>query len=88
MAAVAVFPHLQDSQVGDFIFFGLLLEHFIFLLLRAIFYIHHDLIWFCICGYLVEIIRLLTAAEMRRNKVTRPLSLVLACVMTLLFKKK
>lgn len=71
-AAMAASPHLQDSQVGGFVFLGLLLGHFIFLLPWAIFYIHHDLIWFCVCGYLVEIVRLLTAAEMRRKQSRAP----------------
>ena len=60
MAKMAVSTHLQDGQVGNFIFFGFLLQYFVFLLLRAV-YIYHYLIWFCLCGYLVEMIRLLTA---------------------------
>ena len=59
MAKMAVSTHLQDGQVGNFIFFGFLLQYFVFLL-RAV-YIYHYLIWFCLCGYLVEMIRLLMA---------------------------
>lgn len=60
MAKMAVSTHLQDGQVRNFIFFGFLLQYFVFLLLRAV-YIYHYLIWFCLCGYLVEMIRLLMA---------------------------
>lgn len=60
IAKMAVSTHLQDGQVGNFIFFGFLLQYFVFLLLRAV-YIYHYLIWFCLCGYLVEMIRLLMA---------------------------
>ena len=58
MAKMAVSTHLQDSQFGAFFFFEFLLEYFVFLLLRAI-YIYHYLVWFCLCGYLVKMVRLL-----------------------------
>lgn len=73
MANMAVSTHLQGSQVGDFVFFGFLLEHLVLLLWPI--YIYHYLIWFHLCGYLVEIVRLFSAVEMRRNKVKLPLSL-------------
>ena len=78
--------HLQDGQVGDFIFFEFLLGHFVFLLLWAV-DIYHYLVWFRLCGYLVAIVRLHLAAEMRRD-LRLPLSLALVCIWTLLFKKK
>lgn len=60
MAKMAVSTYLQDGQVGHFIFFGFFLEYFVFLLLRAV-YIYHYLIWFRLCGYLAEMVRLLVA---------------------------
>lgn len=75
VATMAVFTHLQDGQAGDFIFFEFLLVHFVFLFLRGIFYSHHYLVWFCLCRYLVEIVRLLVAVELRRDRAKLPLSL-------------
>ena len=72
MGAMAVSTHLQDGQIGDFIFFDFLLEQFVFLLLRAFFYIYCYIIWFCLCGHLVETVRLLMAVEMRGNRVKLP----------------
>ena len=60
MAKRAVSTHLQDGQVGHFVFFRFFLEYFVFPLLRAV-YIYHYLIWFHLCGYLVEMVRLLVA---------------------------
>lgn len=68
MAKMAESTHLQNGQVGDFILFEFLLEHFVFLLLWTIYYIYHYLVWFGLCGYLVEIVRLLMAVARKQSQ--------------------